>query len=56
MNQLFSWFESNRRILGTSVGVLDILLGLSYLIAGNVAIATMWTCIGIFILIDAWKE
>lgn len=56
MEKLLNWFDSNRKPLGTLVGGLDIIMGLSYVLQGNVVLASMWTGMGIVILMDAWSK
>lgn len=54
MEHFLNWFDNNRKYIGTTVGGLDIILGLSYILQDNVVLATMWTAMGIVILMDAW--
>lgn len=56
MLNFLSWLENNRRYIGTLVGGLDIVLGLSYILQDNVVLATMWTGMGIVILMDTWSR
>lgn len=56
MEKFFNWYNSNRKYIGTTVGCLDIILGISYIMQNNTVLATMWTAIGIAILFDSWEN
>lgn len=56
MENFLKWFSDNRKPIGTLVGGLNVILGLSFILQGNVVLATMWTGMGIVILMDAWSR
>lgn len=56
MNRLYEWWSEHRRIVGTAVGSLNLLVSLLFLSMGDELMAAFWAIIAIFILIDTWSE
>jgi hypothetical protein len=51
-NKFIEWFGRNRRTIGYTVGVLNVLAGSSYLIQGSIATGIVWVIIGGMIIFD----
>jgi hypothetical protein len=51
-DKFIEWFGRNRRKIGYTVGVLNVLGGASYLIQGSIATGIVWVIIGGMIIFD----
>lgn len=56
MEKFFVWFDSNRKIIGTVVGILNLFIAMLYLLQNQYGMAMLWTVVAGFILIDAYEK
>ncbi len=54
-DKIVIWFEQNRRPIGYTVGGLNLLAALNYLIQGQYGLAVLWLVIGGTIVFDTWE-
>ena len=52
MDKFFIWFGRNRKTIGYTVGGLNLLLAVNYLIQGQYGMAMLWLLIGGMIVYD----
>ena len=55
MNKFIEWFGRNRKTIGYSVGVLNLLAALNYALTGQLGMAVLWTVMGAFVIYDAYE-
>ena len=51
-DKFFVWFGRNRRTIGYTIGVLNLLTALSHLIQGQLGLMLFWLVIGCMIIFD----
>jgi hypothetical protein len=52
MDKFFVWFGRNRKTIGYTIGGLNLLLAVNYLIQGQYGMAMLWLLIGGMIVYD----
>lgn len=52
MDKFFIWFGRNRKTIGYTLGGLNLLLAVNYLIQGQYGMAMLWLFIGAMIVYD----
>jgi len=52
MDKFFIWFGRNRKTIGYTLGGLNLLLVVNYLIQGQYGMAILWLFIGAMIVYD----
>ena len=53
MNKFLEWCDRNSKTISYTIGGLNLLAGLSSLIAGNYSLAIVGLTIGVFLVFDA---
>ncbi len=51
-DKFIEWFGRNRKTIGYTVGALNLLSGISYLISDLIGLAILWLIVGAMIIID----
>ena len=54
MNTFIKWFSRNRKTIGYSIGVLNLLSGFSNIVFGDPTTGIINVIIGAFIVYDTW--
>jgi hypothetical protein len=54
-DKFFEWFDRNRKTIGYTVGVLNLLAAVSYLIQGQYGLAMLWLFVGSMIVYDSQR-
>lgn len=52
MDKFFVWFGRNRKTIGYTIGGLNLLLAVNYLVQGQYGLALLWLFIGSMIVYD----
>lgn len=52
MNKFFEWLSRNRKPVGYTIGIANVLSGVSNIALGNVVIGAFWIGIGALIISD----
>lgn len=52
MDKFFVWFGRNRKTIGYTVGALNLLSGISYLVSGLLGLGLLWLVVGAMIIFD----
>jgi hypothetical protein len=55
MRKFFEWFSNNRKPIGYTVGALNVLSGVNFLLQGDIGLAVLWFVIGGTILFDTYE-
>lgn len=55
MNKFGEWFVRNRKPIGYTIGGLNVLSGLNYVLEGNTGMGVLWIVIGSFLIWDAYE-
>ena len=56
MNErIAEWFGRHRKTIGYTIGVINLLAGLSYMAQGQSGPGMLWIVIGFVILFDTWE-
>jgi hypothetical protein len=55
MDKFFEWFGRNRKTIGYTVGGLNLLAAVSYLIQGQYGLAILWLFVGSMIVYDSQR-
>jgi hypothetical protein len=53
MSKFFEWLQSNRKHIGYTIGVLNLVAAFNYYLMGLTGMAVLWTVIGTFLIWDA---
>jgi hypothetical protein len=51
-HKFIEWFGRNRRTIGYTIGVLNLLTALSHYIQGHMGLMLLWLVIGVMIIFD----
>ena len=51
-DKILIWFGRNRRPIGYTIGALNLLSGISYLISDLIGLGVLWLVVGAMIIID----
>ena len=54
-DKFFEWFDRNRKTIGYTVGGLNLLAAVSYLIQGQYGLAMLWLFVGSMIVYDSQR-
>lgn len=54
MNSFLIWCGRNRKRIGYSAGVLNIMAAIVHVVHGEIALAMLWSVIGLFFIVDAF--
>ena len=54
-DKFFEWFGRNRKTIGYTVGGLNLLAAVSYLIQGQYGLAMLWLFVGNMIVYDSQR-
>jgi hypothetical protein len=55
MSKFSEWFGRNRKPIGYTIGVLNLLVAANYLFTGNPGLALVWFILSITILFDTYE-
>lgn len=55
MSKFFEWFGRNRKPIGYTIGVLNVLVAVNHLLHGETGLAVLWFVIGGTILFDTYE-
>jgi hypothetical protein len=55
MSKFFEWFGRNRKPVGYTIGALNVLAGVNFLLQGDAGLAVLWFVIGGTILFDTYE-
>ncbi len=53
--KFFEWFGRNRKPVGYTIGVLNLLVAVNHLLHGETGLAVLWFVIGSTILFDTYE-
>ena len=51
-DRFLEWLGRNRRAIGYTAGVMNLLVALNHLIQGDIGLAVLWLAIGVMMVID----
>ena len=55
MNKFIAWFKRNRRTIGLTIGIANIIDGILLILMNDYAFGIFWLLLGAFIVFDSWE-
>lgn len=55
LDKFIVWFGNNRKTIGYTIGGVNVLSGINYVVQGNYGLALLWLIIGGAIVLDSYE-
>ena len=55
LDKFIVWFGNNRKTIGYTIGGVNVLSGINYVVQGNYGLALLWLIIGGAIILDSYE-